>query len=135
VNGASTGQNLILWREGAAMFDVPAVRAMEPAKFAFGTGDGVVRLGLSQDIWQEKALYGLFINGKEVATNFSVDADHAGGTIDYFDLRTSLEGATPNISVRFLNDAWSGADGKDRSPYVESRYTDGSTSTSPPPCP
>jgi hypothetical protein len=125
VNGVSTGQTASMLWTGEEQFQVAATATAESARFTFGTGDHVVRLGLSQDVWGDDALYSLFIDGKEVASRMAVSADHAAGAVEYIDLRTDLSGAAPNVTVRFLNDAWGGDASTDRNLRVESLSLDG----------
>jgi hypothetical protein len=84
----------------------------------------VVRV--SGDHYDGAPRFQLYVDGKAVGEVQTVSADHSAGEWQEFVFAGDFGDDGPgNVTVRFLNDAWGGSEGKDRNLYVDSIEVNG----------
>ena len=87
-----------------------------------GTGPDSLVLKISQDAYQGTPQYTVSVDGKQVGGTFTASASHAAKQSDTLTLKGDWAAGAHKVSVKFLNDAWGGTDGRRPQPLRRRRH-------------
>ncbi|NKE45446.1 hypothetical protein HB662_11720 [Roseomonas frigidaquae] len=123
INGTDLDQSVSLTNNGSASFDFTADTAAASPSLTpvqtLGAGEDKLRLAVSQDAWQGDAQFILFLNGEQLGGTRTVQASHAEGAVEIYEILGTFGDGNDVLGVRFLNDAWGGNAAADRNLYVD----------------
>jgi beta-glucanase (GH16 family) len=130
-NGVSaTGAPATLLSNGTAYF-VAAAAASGPV-IPPPTPTQSLTLRVSEDSWAGDALYRVSVDGTTVGAVRTATASHQAGATETVTVAGSWGAGAHKVGVEFINDAYGGSAGTDRTLYVESVSIDGRPSPGAP---
>ncbi len=110
----------------ANVYGATAANTPAPAPEPTSKLDTLV-LHMSEDAYQGNAEFTAWVDGEQVGGVQAVSALHGSGVSQDFALSGSWGTGTHDVSISFINDAWSGTPQTDRNVYVDSMTYDGRT--------
>ncbi len=116
LNGADLGISTTFGTNGTKSFSLsgPATPPKPAGKeLSFGSGPDTIVLKVTQDFWKENAKYTIAVDGKAIGGTLAAEALRGSATPDTITLKGDW-GASPTLSVSFINDGWGGSAATDR---------------------
>ena len=113
---------------GAFSFDFSGATPVVTAPTTIGQGSDSIDLYFSEDAYLGNAEFTVSVDGAQIGGIYSATAINALGQSQEFILDQNFAaGATYQISIDFLNDAWAGAQTTDRNLYLDQAHLNGAT--------
>ena len=106
---------------GTASKPIPTTATPAPSTPKAGgpaSGPDIVVVNVSEDAYQGDAQFTIAVNGNTVGGVRTATASHSAGNTEAVTLNGDF-GASPTITVSFLNDKWDGTAAADRNLYVD----------------